>query len=864
MSDDDLELLQEFRTESLEHFEQVEPLFLEIEHVDAERRTEVVNTIFRAVHSVKGAAGFFGQTLIQELAHAGETLLMKVRDGELEYRPEMTDALLAALDTLQQLVEALPEEELELDITKHQEQLRAVAEDGGAPKPADATTESAEIVEAAEAAVPSETAEDSVEETAPDASPALADPMAQIPIDIVEEARRHGRKFFQIVPPYVDAPSLERVRTAAQALGSVISEQVEENGAFFVITSVLERPLLAEALGVDSEGIVQLNLPELEAVEPPAPTAEQPSAPAAAPTKSAPEKKAGSKEAASGDGADTIRVSVRLLDQLMNLAGELVLARNQLVSQLREVEDANLRTVLQNIDLVTSELQGNIMNTRMQPVGSVFKRFHRVVRDMSRKLGKKVELTLEGSDVDLDKSIIEMLGDPLTHLVRNGLDHGIEPPEDREAAGKNPTATLRLRAYHENGLVNIEIIDDGRGVDPEKMKSVAVGKGVLDEEATTRLSDQDAIMLMFAAGLSTAKEVTDVSGRGVGMDVVKSNIKKLGGKIDVDSEIGKGTTIRIRLPLTLAILPSLIVGVGNERFAVPQVNLIEVVSVHPEDEAGRIGTIRGAPALRHRGSLLPLVWLADVLDIPDVTRGWTPSGEDGSDQVTGLDSAVNILVLRVDQNQYGLVVDRIQDTEEIVVKPLAEMIKECRAFTGATIMGDGRVAMILDVNSVASQSQLQFDEPSASETVDDEAVQEQSNHQELLLFTSSADEQFAVELDQIVRLERIEQSQIETVGNKEFIQYRDRGLPIIRLENHIPVQSFQAAGEDMFVLIPRVNGMEVGILAREVVDTVRADVSLERHDSGNPTIAGRAVVGGRLTMFLDAGLLVDGLTGRAA
>ncbi len=855
VNDDDLELIADFKTESLEHFEQVEPLFLEIEEADEERRNEVVNGIFRAVHSVKGAAGFLGLTLIQDLAHASESLLMKVRDGELEYRPEMTDVLLSALDKLGSFVEALPEE-LELSIEENLEDLQRMASASGPEAPtADPAQETPPVTN------------DDLEPEESDTclAPAADGPVAQLlgsaPQGALEDVKRFGHRLFFISFPIEeghDPEAADLLRSAGEATGKVLAEQSDDDSLCFLIESVLEARLLAPELGVEEESLEQLDLESLSQEASPSPPQEegtaQPDAPSDDAKKEAP---ANGKPQRAAEATETIRVSVRLLDQLMDLAGELVLARNQLVSQLRDTEDTNLRGVLQNIDLVTSELQGDIMNTRMQPVGSVFKRFNRVVRDMSRNLGKRVELELEGSDVDLDKSIIEMLGDPLTHLVRNALDHGIEVPADRAAVGKSETAILKLRAFHENGLVNIEVVDDGNGIDPAKMRDSAVAKGILDREGADQLSNQDAVMLIFAAGFSTAAKVTDVSGRGVGMDVVKSNIEALGGKVDVESEKGKGTKIRIRLPLTLAILPTLIVGVGDERFAIPQVNLVEVVSVHMEDEPQRIESLRGAVTLRHRGGLLPLVWLADVLDIPGVRRG--PETEpvqesDASDY--NPTPPVNILVLRVDQNQYGLVVDLIHDTEEIVVKPLSETLKVCRSFAGATIMGDGRVAMILDVASVAANANLLFNELQQEASERHSAATGNSEMREVLLFTSSPGDQFAVELDQIVRLERIGNDQIERVGGQEFMQYGDGGMPLVRLEDRLTVGAFEPAGENLFVLIPRVEGVQTGILAREVVDTVRTDVVLEHEDSDGPAVAGRAVVGGRLTMFLNAGPLL--------
>ncbi len=741
MTEEDAELLAEFRTESLEHLEDVEQLFVEIAGDDEARRAEVLNAIFRAVHSIKGAAGFFDLHAIGQLAHASENLLMKVRDGEIPYAEEMTDALLSALDKLRQLVNALPEL-LEVSVDDECESLASLTERG-----ADAP------------AVPSAGAEPDSPQT-PGASGETGSPL--------------GKSAPQASPP--------AEKDAGSPLGGPSPKQ----------------------------------------------------------------------------NAESIRVPVPLLDQLMNLAGELVLARNQLISQLDHIEDGGLRGVARHIDLVTSELQRDIMYTRMQPVGSVFRRFHRIARDMSRRLGKRVDLQLVGEDVELDKSIIELLGDPLTHLVRNALDHGIERADERAALGKPETARLLLSATHENGLVNIEIADDGRGIDAERMRAVAVDRGIVDAAAAARLSDSEARALVFAPGFSTATEVTDLSGRGVGMDVVQSNIKKLGGKIDIESELGIGTTVRIRLPLTLAILPSLIVGVGEERFAIPQVNLAEIVGVQADEIPERVETIRGTPTLRHRDGLLPLIWLADVLAIPDAAT--TAEATAALD----LDHTLHVLVLRVDRGEYGLVVDRIQDPEEIVVKPLSEMLKECRAFVGSTIMGDGRVAMILDVAGVAARAELVFDDVEPADRVATDEATTANRSRELLVFTSSPEDRFAIEVDRIVRLERVEKSDLECVNGRDYMQYRGSGLRLLRLDDRLDVRPFEPDDSTLLVLIPRIQGTTAGILVREVVDTVHTSACLDRETADPDCVLGRAVVGGHVTLLLDPQRLVDDSTGVAA
>ncbi len=929
--DEDLELLQDFRTESLEHMSEIEPLFLEIEDLEGEEQNEVVNQIFRAAHSVKGAAGFFGLDRIQNLAHTMENLLMRVRDGELVYRSEMTDALLAGVDKLTQLISALPEI-VDLSIDSEIATLSPLIEGGAAPEP---------VAEAAppEAEAPAEVAPEADEAPAADPEPAPAEP--ESPADdlirvegfpafsldpqVAEEAARFGQRIFGVVFPDIvnrDAARADDARSRVGALGRVVGTSVEtgqEDRLSLQVATVLEADLFHDALGLGEEHItllrdrVEMSEERLEQAMSNEPGEARASEASEAPADATPAQAAQadrgatapSPPAADGDGSgsggdakkspakkveavETVRVSVDLLDKLMTLAGELVLGRNQLLARLDQSEDPGIKGVLQNLDIVTSDMQSNIMNTRMQQVGNVFKKYHRVVRDLSRKLGKRVDLEIEGSDVELDKSIIELLSDPLTHLVRNSLDHGMEAPAKRAELGKSEVGTIKLSAYHEGGQVNIEISDDGKGIDPAKTRKAAVERDLLSHEEAEALSDADAVALIFAAGFSLAPQVTEVSGRGVGMDVVRANITKLGGKIEVESTVGVGTTMRIRLPLTLAIVPSLIVVVDEERFAVPQVNLVEIVRVKPSEIADRMEHIKGADVLRLRGRLLPLVRLADVLEIP---RYFTcpETGEKKIDRRTRLSdrrnprgpqasaidntregperrdvenqSAMHVVVLRAGEHRYGLIVDRIADSEEIVVKPLSAFVKGCRCYAGATIMGDGRVAMILDVAGIASESQLRF-----HDLVDEADRREQSENteglsrRELILFANADSEQFAVDLDQIVRLEKIAAGDIESIGGSEYMQYLGKGLPLIRLENELSVNPITEAGE-YYVLIPNASGSAGGILASRVIDTVDTEIAIDQSSDDPACVNGRALIQGRLTTILDAESLIGSALG---
>lgn len=588
-------------------------------------------------------------------------------------------------------------------------------------------------------------------------------------------------------------------------------------------------------------------------------------------------------------GSNTsLRVNVGLLDSLMNLAGELVLGRNQLVQSIGSKDNPATEAAGQRLDLITTELQEAIMLTRMQPIGSVFEKFPRVVRDLARDLGKKVELVLEGKEVELDKTIIEAINDPLTHLVRNSVDHGIEAPEDRKRLGKNTAGRVLLRAYHEAGQVNIEITDDGKGIDKDEIAAAAVAKDLISKDKLEMMSEKEKIYLIFLPGFSTTKEVTDVSGRGVGMDVVKTNLDKLGGVLDIDSKPGQGTTIRIKLPLTLAIVPSQIASIGGERFAVPQVNMDELIRIPVDQVKERIEMVGEAEVVRLRGNLLPVISLADILGIEKTyvdpldgevkperrsniadrrsrrspgLKGGEVSADppveietnrrSGRDRRSHAGSAVNIVVVSTGALTYGLVVDSLHDSEEIVVKPLGRHLIDCNGYAGATIMGDGRVALILDAAGLARLAALSSVEGTDRATeVAKEAQRESGATQAMLLFRNAADEQFAVPLDWVQRIEKIKRSDLEEVGGKRIIQYRDGSLPVCAIEEVAQVKPL-ADQEEMVVIVFNIADKESGLLATGPVDTADVSVDFDKSSLKQPGIMGSAIIGQQTTLIVD-------------
>ncbi len=745
-------IIKEFIDESNEHLSDVEAQLLEIEQAGANIDTELVNTVFRAVHSIKGTAGFMGLDTIQLLAHNAEGVLNLIRNRELVPTKPIVECLLGASDDLRNLVNDL-EHSNDADVSARVQALL-------------------EITEKATAAC---LEDDSGESSEPDASashPGAAAPATgsttSLPSEVDHAADEEAGDEPSLMPSSAQA-------TATSGPGDSTS------------------PAVAAMLG---SAEASSGMPAATARVEVTAEKEKPNA------------------VAKSDAS--IRVNVGTLDRLMNLAGELVLRRNCLMQLTTRRGDNELNTIAAGLNQVTSCLQDTIMQTRMQPIGNVFSRFPRVVRDLNAKLGKECEVILDGVSVEVDKTILEAIGDPLTHLVRNAIDHGIEKASDRITAGKPTIAQLRLWAYHQAGRVCIDVSDDGRGIDPAKLREKAVAKNLISHDAASRMSDREAINLIFHPGFSTAAQVTDVSGRGVGMDVVRTNIEKLGGTVDVESQVGVGTTIRIVLPLTLAIIPSLIVRSCGQRFAVPQVNIVELVRVPASQRHERIGKVRDVEVLRLRGELLPMVYLEKVLRIPEASpedQLWESTGDGNSDR-----RPLNVLVVETGEIRYGLVVDELRDSQEIVVKPLGRHIKDCKALDAATILGDGHIAWILSIAGIATLSQLSQC-PITHGEMDrkDSSSDGLHDRQHFVLFTNQAGEWFCVPMDVVLRVDRITPEQIVRVGNQETIEQHDTSLPLLRVESSISAQACPDP-KRLTVIVFKYSGREIGLVAHNIHD----------------------------------------------
>lgn len=746
----DQEILHEFVVESSEHLADIENQLLTIEAAGADIDVDLVNTVFRGVHSIKGAAGFLGLTTINRLAHALENVLNLMREQKLVASSEIVDVMLKAADRLRGLVLDASHSN-DVDVTAHVEALNEIA---SGTRPVSAEPQPSAVTH-------------------------------RQPVDVL--------------PPSPVQDSGPRTN-----LGD------------FPNQPVLQVPPVQEHSASKS---------------PPATASGGGSPPRAAdpaPAKAAAES--------------SIRVPVETLDQLMNLAGELVLGRNQLLQTIASNEQGALEAVAARINQVTSEMQDAIMQTRMQPIGNVFNRFTRVVRDLSNKLGKQCSLTIEGKEVEVDKTIVEAIADPLTHLVRNAVDHGMERPDVRVARGKPPEGILQLRALHESGKVRIEIRDDGSGIDAERIKRKALEKGLITADQAQQMSEREAVRLIFAPGFSTAEQVSDVSGRGVGMDVVRTNIEKLGGTVEIETRLGAGTTIHVTLPLTLAIIPSLIVQCDGDRFAIPQVNISELVHVRAHELSRRMGKVKDAEVLRLRGSLLPLVRLRSALDLAPV-----PCTESDGARASGGEV---IIVVETGQLTYGLVVDGLFDSEEIVVKPLGRHLKDCPCLSGATILGDGRVALILDVNGIALHTKLRSTSDAAPAVAPLQEPGAAGDTHSLLLFTNHPDESFAIPMSVVARIERIRGDQIDSVGGQLLLQYRGGSLPLLRIEDHLAARP-GAERARMFVIVVVVADREIGIVAPELEDIRDVVGQVDTSTLRQTGVIGSLVINNRAVRLID-------------
>jgi two-component system chemotaxis sensor kinase CheA len=765
------DLLREFLTESGEHLDTVDAELVRFEQ-DPNNQT-ILRNIFRLVHTIKGTCGFLGLPRLEALAHAAETLMGRFRDG-LPATSESVTVILSTLDRLKAIL-------ADLEAT------------GTEPTGSDDDLIS-ELDRLASA------------EPEPEAAPAPA-PEPVLPDPVSRELKPGEVTLDELEAAFLAAPGPSEADFAAP------------------VSAPVEAPR-AESPKVEA--------PKVEAPKLVAPKAEPVEAdPARAEPAADIEAVVAAETTAAGSKIQTIRVNVDTLEHLMTMVSELVLTRNQLLEIARRHEDSSYKVPLQRLSHVTAELQEGVMKTRMQPIGSAWQKLPRVVRDLSAELGKQIDLVMVGAETELDRQVLEVIKDPLTHMVRNSADHGLESTAGRIAAGKPARGTIRLAAYHEGGTITIEIADDGKGLDLAAIRKKAVERGLAAQADVERMTDAQVAKFIFDAGFSTAAAVTSVSGRGVGMDVVKTNIETIGGIIDIATTAGRGTTFTIKIPLTLAIVAALIVRAGEHRFALPQVAVLELVRV--DAGAQRVERINGSPVLRLRERLLPIVSLTGLLG---------QSGGQGDETA----QAGFVVVAQVGRERFGILVDEVFHTEEIVVKPMSAKLRHIPMFAGNTILGDGAVVLIIDPNGVARQvaQGAQGSNGHADSDAEAEASEMGDAKTTLLVFKGGLGSFKAVPLSLVTRLEEIECDKVEWLGGRPLIQYRGRLMPLVPADPAITIRS-----EGTQALVVFSDGERaMGLVVDEIVDIVEERLDIEIAADRSDLI-GSAVLRGRATDIIN-------------
>ena len=755
---------------------------------------DLLGKIFRLVHTIKGTCGFLGLPRLEKVAHHGENVLGRFRDGDLKVTPEYVSLIFESFDVIRGIIEAIEETGAEPEgddsalIAKLDAAYESNDEGGG-----EVSAPAAEVVM----------------EEAPQAE-TTKEPEEELPVGMVSEA------------------DLEAAFAAAELPADLVEKRKKQNAA----------------------------------KEPAAETAKKPA------NESAPknaEDAAEKKEAAAI--AQTLRVNVDALENLMTMVSELVLTRNQLLQILRNQDDSEFSTPLQRLNHVVSDLQEGVMKTRMQPIGNAWAKLPRIIRDLGMELEKKINLEMHGEETELDRQVLELIKDPLTHMVRNSGDHGIETPVDRRKAGKPETGTITLEAFHEGGHIIIKITDDGKGLSAEKIKKKALENGLATESELAEMSAQQINQFIFRAGFSTAEKITSVSGRGVGMDVVRTNIEKIGGSIELHSEEGKGSSFTIKIPLTLAIVSALIVEAAGERFAIPQLCVRELVMTSDQGE-NRIENIKGTPVFRLRDHLLPLVRLDELLKLERVAKDAKPdSGQEEHPEINdnlqpekSRADTVNkyIIVTQVGTYNFGIIVDRVFDTEEIVVKPVATILRNIELFSGNTILGDGSVIMILDPNGIARAT----DEMEASDKAGVSVKEENSllphtgDTTSLLIFAAGSRTPKAVPLSLVARLENVKTEDIEYSGGQMMVQYRGGLMPLLPFDGNVSMESAEG-NKPVLVFTDRERSM--GLVVDEIIDIKeeQVDVQVETNQQG---LMGSAIIDGKATDVMDVGYFLKAVS----
>ncbi len=813
----DEELFAEFLTESNENLASIEEQLLDLE-ADPEN-ADILDGIFRVIHTVKGSCGFLGLGKLEKVAHAGENLLSKIRTLKHPVDADLVSLLLEMVDAIKVLLEKLEETGVEPDVDHTALCARLQA----------AERLIASLAEAAASDIVTDVATDapaSVEQTDPldwveGYSKAIVKALSDAGLFTAEKVVEAGFETLKGLPGFKPASALKILGLASSLTADQESSSPNDDVAEGTPSpAAVESTQSPQAVAASATSLpVAANKPVAEA-EKTAVTAKR-------------------KPASEG----SIRVDVDILDGLMNLVGELVLSRNRLMSLVQIEGDVELVRTSRGIGQVTSQLQEQLLHTRMQPISTLWGTVPRLLRDITKQLNKKITVEMEGQETELDRTILAALKDPLTHIIRNSCDHGIEEPQARLKKGKSAEGTIHLTANQESGFIVINIRDDGNGIDPVRIRDKALSMNVISEEQARTMTEKSLLQLIFHAGLSTAEKVSNVSGRGVGMDVVRSEIEKVGGTVEIDSTMGEGTTLNIRIPLTLAIIPAMIVSCHDQRFAIPQSLVQELIAV--DEEENHWESVAGEPFYRLRDNLLPILGLSKALEL-----------EGASDTVKA------IVVVNIAQKEFGLGVDSVLGAEEIVVKQLGRHMQYLDVYGGCSILGDGQVVPILDCNGLGKMIDLgqENDSTHTSQEREDQVFTKESQH---ILIFGHAGHRYAIPMLLIERLEDLPAERIETAGAKEVLQYRGKVIPVLRwggkqeekksLKKSVKEDAEKSdvlSADRVKCLIISDNGRQICLQVEKIIDVVREELEIKL-PSNDPHYLGTALLQGQSTEVVD-------------
>jgi two-component system chemotaxis sensor kinase CheA len=823
------DFIQEFVEEARDHLENFERVVLtNLAEISAEQ----INDAFRAVHSIKGTAGFFGLTKIVTIAHSMETILDFVNRKQIPLTDAEIDLLLEAKDRLKVLVNDVKQSET---------------------YPIDDILVKLQVAEAGFAKQDANAADPIAKPEPPDTSQLFAhfdfNPQTQEKITAFRKFGHHiyGIEMALTAQYLASCDGLDAIIDNFTSVANVIlmispagdplswddlkAEQFNNPVVLILASSILEESLLRQVLGLPASSVrVLAENKENTVAEPVLLLSNEPEANE--------DKLLELPLVEFNEGSESLRVNIRLLDDLMNLASELVLGRNRLLTLLEPEKKriAELPQVLQNVDRLTSSIQEKIMLTRMQPIGTLFNRYPRLIRDLSKKLNKKLTLQIEGGEVELDKSILEGLSDPLVHLLRNAADHGIESAAIRKQNGKNEIATISLKASYQGSVVNIEVSDDGNGIDFTKIQEIARKKKLYRQNELNLMSEKELLNLLFDPGFSTADSLSEVSGRGVGMDVVRTNLEKMGGSIEITTQSGRGTSVKLMMPLTVSIIQSLVVASSAIKMVIPQADVQETIKINKESFNEKIEAINEKYFYRLRNELLAVVYLSDL---------WQP-------QQAGRAPRDHKLVV--------LLVETLLGIEETLIKPLPAILKECGIYSGLTIMGDGKVAPILDIAGIARTTALVSDTNTKPQTLIDDLGRTAlagDDREDFVLFKGTGNEILALNIALIKRIDKIKKTEIQRIGDRTYISRGNMPLRVIRAEDYLALNSGLDDGEDYYVITPKLVPQPIGILATEIIENVNFEPVIEAQQFNMTGIFGAALFREKMILIINLYALLE-------